>query len=279
MLGLEMRPCLGHFVVKAQALSLSMDSFAVHICWMSSYHGRDVARPGMLQFGVMNLCPSKLHSSVGLGKAGTEESSEEPDPTVLTVPLEGREHPHHASLRPERLTQVWLQWGGFAWPEERALPCSPGLWGHWCLFLNSRAPGTSHPVGAVSGGSCGPGSQLCSPAGAVSAGADQGERQSRKPGRGCGDHREEQEQDHGHIRGAVLQEVRWGRPEVGHHSTSSWGPLGSAATDGPWQGMTSVHSGPVGRRGWQGRDFSVRELCWSLCYLAVAEWLLFPGDI
>lgn len=48
----------------------------------------------------------------------------------------------------------------------------------------------------------------CSLAGAVPAGKDQGERQSGEPGRGRGDHREEQEQDHGHVRGPVLKEVR-----------------------------------------------------------------------
>lgn len=45
-------------------------------------------------------------------------------------------------------------------------------------------------------------------AGAVPAGKDQGEWQSREPGRGRGDHREEQEQDHGHVGGPVLKEVR-----------------------------------------------------------------------
>lgn len=97
MLGLGMRLGLGHFVVKARVLSLSTDSFPVHFCCVSSCHGRDVVRLGMLAFGIMNLCPSKLLSSVGLGKSGTKGSSEEPDPTVLTIPLEGREHPHHAS--------------------------------------------------------------------------------------------------------------------------------------------------------------------------------------
>lgn len=111
MLGLGMKLDLGQFVVKARGLSLSMDSFPVRLCWVSSYHARDVARPGMLQFEVMNLWPSKPHSSVCLGEAGAEGGSEEPDPTVLAVPLERQEHPPLCQadiFRPAHLTQVWL---------------------------------------------------------------------------------------------------------------------------------------------------------------------------
>lgn len=49
-----------------------------------------VPRPWMLQLGVMNLCLSKLCSSMGLGQPRAEGSSGEPEPTVLAVPLEGR---------------------------------------------------------------------------------------------------------------------------------------------------------------------------------------------
>ncbi|KAL2296513.1 hypothetical protein Nmel_015832, partial [Mimus melanotis] len=91
-----MRLSLGHLIVKAQALFLSMGSFSVHLCWVSLCRGRDVVGPGILHFVVMNLCLSKPCSSMGLGEAGAEGNSEEPDPTVLAVPLEGREHPYHA---------------------------------------------------------------------------------------------------------------------------------------------------------------------------------------
>lgn len=70
-----------------------MGSFPIYLCWVRLCLGRDVVRPGMPQFGVMNLCPSTLHSSRSLGKPGAEGSSEEPHPTVLAVPLEGRNIP------------------------------------------------------------------------------------------------------------------------------------------------------------------------------------------
>lgn len=71
--------------------------------------------------------------------------------------------------------------------------------------------------------------ERCRPclAGAVPAGADQGERQSGKPGRGRGDHREEQEQDHRHIGGPILKKVRW-RGSPTSHRCRSW-PRGRSA--------------------------------------------------
>lgn len=48
MLGLAMRQGLGQLAVKAQVLFLFMGSFSVHLCWVTSCHGRDVAGSGML---------------------------------------------------------------------------------------------------------------------------------------------------------------------------------------------------------------------------------------
>ncbi|KAK2526901.1 hypothetical protein Q9966_010727 [Columba livia] len=68
---------------------------------------------------------------------------------------------------------------------------------------------------------------------AVPAGTDQGERQSGKPGRGRGDHREEQEQDHRHVGGPILKEV----PEVPDQEVpEEEQPAGLAARGGQQQG-------------------------------------------